>query len=154
MRALFGQFAANWLTNITCTRALHPTRARCNRGVLRCTADWPGPLTLALEVLTSYFGWLRSLVAAMQHIFACNDVVQDLDACLSRLSVLQSLEELEVLVLFSSILRPPVTCGTTMAVCPPPRELVGFGRTDPRRSWRPFARRPRWRVSPSLDHCS
>ena len=154
MRALFGQFAANSLTNITCPRALHPTGARCNRGVLRCSADWHGPLTLALKVLTSDFGWLRSLVAAMRRIvLACNDVAQDLVANHSRLSVLQSLEELEVLVLVSCVPRPPVTCDTTMAVCPPPRGLVGFGRTDPRRSWRPFARRSRWRVSPSLAHC-
>ena len=144
MRALFDQFAANSLTDIKCTRALHPTRARCSRGVLRCSADRPVPLTPALEVMVADFGWLARLRAAMQRTrLACNDVLQDLCG-LSRRSSLQGLEELEVLVLVISILRPPVTCDTTTAVYPPPRELVGFGRTDPRRSWRPFARRPRW----------
>ena len=137
------QFAANSLTDIKCTGASHPTRARCSRGALRCS-DFAVPLTRALEVLTSGLIWLCRLRTTKQRTrLACNDVLQDLCG-LSRRSSLQGLEELEVLVLVISILRPPVTCDTTTAVCPPPRELVGFGRTDPRRSWRPFARRPRW----------
>jgi hypothetical protein len=47
------------------------------------------------------------------------------------LSVLQNPEELKVLVLgIFVVLRPPVMCGTTMAVHTPPRELVVFGRTE------------------------
>ena len=155
MRALFDQVTANSLTDIKCSRALHLTRARCSRGGLRCSADRPVPLTPALEVMVADFGWLARLRAAMQRTrLACNDVVQDLLGGRAFRSFLQSLEEMEVLVLGPCIPGPPVTCDTTTAVCPAPRELVGFGRTEPRRSWRPFARRSRWRVLPSLAHCS
>ena len=118
MRALFDQVAANSLTDIKCSRALHLTRARCSRGGLRCSADRPVPLTPALEVSVADFVWLARLRAAMQRTrLACNDVLQDLCG-LSRRSSLQGLEELEVLVLVISILRPPVTCDTTTAVYP------------------------------------
>ena len=117
--------------------------------ILCCSADWVEPYTRAREVLTFCLAWLARLT--MQHVrHTCDDVLQDLHAEFSLRLVLQSPEEMEILVLGPCILRPPVMCGTTMAVHPPPRELVVFGRTVSRRTRRPFALCPRWRVSPSL----
>ena len=110
----------------SCTRARHRTRARSSRGVL-CSSGWILPLTKALEVLISDLVWLFRLLATMQHVRrAYKDVVQDLGASRFPLSVLQSPEEMEVLVFDICIPRPPVMCDSTMAVYPPPRELVGF----------------------------